>query len=101
MFARGQSICRRVLLVLLAIYLLALVYAGVGIQGVFGLDLDRRAMITLLIMGAPWSLTPAFLPEEAVPVSIMQLAIFCAPALNLLVMHLMCPRRRRRQTSPR
>lgn len=86
---------------LTAIYLLALVYAGLGSQGLFGLDLDRRAMIVLLIMGVPWSLVPAFLPEEIVPTSILQIAIIAAPSANLFLMFLLCPRRKRRQTSLR
>ncbi|MEO0915954.1 MAG: hypothetical protein AAFY31_03080 [Pseudomonadota bacterium] len=101
MLARGQSLCRKVLVVLLAIYLLTLAYAGIGSQGLFGLELDRRAMIALFVMGVPWSVAPAFLPEDSVPLSIIQLAIIGAPAFNLFVLHLLCPSRKRRRASTR
>lgn len=84
-------ICRITLAVLLVAYVVALTVALIGTQGLFGIQPDGLAAVYLILLGMPWSL----LLWQSLPLIVNQTLIVILPLLNVLVIWLLCRRRRR------
>jgi len=77
--------CRIAIRIFAAFYLLALALLLVGTYGLFGAEQDPLAGIFLLPLGLPWTLVTGRLPEALMPYGAA-----LAPALNLVVLVLIC-----------
>ncbi len=79
--------CRIVLILFGLAYLAALGLLLVGTLGLFGNERDPLAGLFLLPLGIPWIWLTGSLPDTVRPWAAM-----AAPAINLLILYLLCTR---------
>ncbi|MEM9107496.1 MAG: hypothetical protein AAGC96_17750 [Pseudomonadota bacterium] len=89
----GRLLCRAVLWIYSISYLLALFVFAVGIFGWFGANPDPLSGVYLVLIGQPWIYLVDVFPETAWPI-----AAALTPAINLMILMVLCRIVRTRQS---